>query len=191
MKILFVTPSYKPAYVYGGPAVSVSELAESLAAFGHAVTVFTTTANGKKELVVDPGVPTVVNGVEVYYFKRQTGDHTHVSIGLWRRFWLTANSYDVIHLQSWWSVLIFGVASICRVKGKPFILSPRGMLSRYSFHHQHSFSKRLLHRLLGKRLLGKSLLHATSQLEWKDCRLVHSAWKGFVLPNLVRLPTPE
>src|SRR3954454_18707741 len=87
MGILFITPSYKPAYCYGGPTISVSELAEALVAIGHNITVYTTTANGETELEVATEYATDVNGVEVYYFKRITGDHTHVSPALWRKLW--------------------------------------------------------------------------------------------------------
>lgn len=188
MKILIVSPSYKPAYIYGGPAVSVSELAESLATNGHDVTVYTTTANGKEELNVAAKVPIMVNGVTVYYFRRQTGDHTHVSFGLWRKLWSTAGQFDVIHLQSWWSLLILGSALICRVNRYRYIVSPRGMLSQYSFSRQHNLPKKLVHLVIGKGLLKKSILHATTRLEWDDCRSVHQAWTGFILPNIVRLP---
>ena len=70
MNILFIVPSYKPAYSYGGPIVVIARLAETLAALGHAVTVYTTTANGAIELPVVPGQPVDVDGVRVYYFKR-------------------------------------------------------------------------------------------------------------------------
>lgn len=188
MNLLFVTPSYKPAYVYGGPTVSVSELAEALVAAGHRVTVYTTTANGKEELAVAPGKAVAVNGVSVYYFRRQTGDHTHVSVGLWKKLWQTCQQYDLIHLQSWWSLLIFGAAAICRMKNKPYVVSPRGMLSGYSFAHQHSGVKRLLHRVAGRRLLAGGYLHATTPAEWKDGRQLNPAWKGFVLPNIFIFP---
>lgn len=188
MNILFVSPSYKPAYVYGGPAVSVSELAETLVAIGHSVTVYTTTANGKAELPVERSKPIPVNGVTVYYFPRQTGDHTHVSFQLWRKLWATASRFDVIHLQSWWSLLILGAAGICLAKKCRYVVSPRGMLSRYSFERQHSASKKIIHEFAGKRLLRKSILHATTPLEWNDCLAVYPAWTGFVLPNIVRFP---
>ena len=45
MKILFIAPSYKPAYIYGGPVVVISLLAESLIKLGHNVTVYTTRAD--------------------------------------------------------------------------------------------------------------------------------------------------
>jgi glycosyltransferase involved in cell wall biosynthesis len=188
MKVLLVTPSYKPAYVYGGPAVSVSELAEALVAVGHAVTVYTTTANGKNELEVQTGVPLSINGVTVYYFRRQTGDHTHVSLGLWQKLWATATSYDVIHLQSWWSLLILGAAAICRMKRCSYFISPRGMLSSYSFEKQHSLPKKIIHRTIGNSLLKRSRLHATTLLEWNDCMQVNQSWKGFILPNIIRFP---
>ena len=188
MRILFITPSYKPAYIYGGPAVSVSELAEALAVTGHTVTVYTTTANGREELPVKTGQPIDVNGVTVFYFKRQTGDHTHVSFGLWNKLRKTASKYEVVHLQSWWSILIIGAAAICRLKACWYIVSPRGMLSAYSFQRQNSKAKKIIHRLAGHYLLKKSYLHATTRLEWDDCMQVNQSWKGFVLPNLVRLP---
>jgi len=162
-----------------------------LVAIGHHVTVYTTTANGKTDLNVVTGCVIDVNGVEVYYFKRITGDHTHVSPALWRKLWNTQKDFDVIHLQSWWSFLIIGAATICLLKRTNFILSPRGMLGEYSFKNQHNISKKLIHRLIGKRLLKKSLLHATTLLEWRDCMQVHKSWKGFILPNLVNLPSVQ
>jgi len=191
MKILFVTPSYKPAYIYGGPAISVSELAEALVAIGHEVVVYTTTANGKQELDVSPGQPTNVNGVTVYYFKRQTGDHTHVSVGLWKKLYSSVSNFDIVNLQSWWSLLIIGAAQICRLKKAPYVLSPRGMLSSYTFEHQKGIIKRLLHRVIGRSLLKASYLHATTRLEWDDCKKIIPGWNGFVLPNLVRFPQDE
>ena len=191
MRILFITPSYKPAYCYGGPTISVSELAETLVTIGHHVTVYTTTANGETELDVAAGCVTDVNGVEVYYFKRITGDHTHASPTLWRKLWNTQKEFDVIHLQSWWSFLIIGAATICQLKSTNFILSPRGMLGEYSFKNQHNLSKMIIHRLFGRRLLKKSLLHATTLLEWRDCMQVYKSWKGFILPNLVNLPSVQ
>ena len=188
LNILFITPSYKPAYVYGGPTVSVSALAEALVATGHRVTVYTTTANGSKELEVETGVAQQVNGVTVIYFRRITGDHTHISPALWKSLDANAESFDIIHLHSWWSILIMRAAWICRKKQISFILSPRGMLGAYSFTHQHSFSKKWIHKIAGKNLLASSILHATTRLEWDDCRKVNAGWKGFILPNLIELP---
>ncbi|HEU0065269.1 MAG TPA: glycosyltransferase, partial [Flavisolibacter sp.] len=180
MKILFISPSYKPAYCYGGPTVSVSQLAETLVQLGNEVTIYTTTANGKTELEVKENERVILNGVAVYYFKRLTGDHTHISFALWNKLNNTVDQFDIIHLQSWWSILIAGSAFICAIKKKKYIISPRGMLSAYTFQTGSSFYKKILHQLIGKRLLKNSYLHATSVLEWKELLKLSKKIKGFI-----------
>ena len=110
MDILFIVPSYKPAYIYGGPIVVVALLAETLAKMGHMVTVYTTTANGQTELAVPANREILVDGVRVIYFHRATGDHTHVSPALWQYLRKTIQNFDVVHLHSWWNALILGAA---------------------------------------------------------------------------------
>jgi len=188
MRILFLTPSYKPAYVYGGPTISVSQLAEALAACGHSVTVYTTTANGNTELDVPLARAIQMEGVEVYYFKRITRDHSHISPSLWKHLSGSVKKFDVVHLHSWWSILIMGAAMICKRNGVGYIISPRGMLASYTFSHQKNTLKKTIHSLFGKNLLAKSILHATTLQEWNDCHMVLPEWKGFILPNLVELP---
>ncbi len=68
MKILQITPSYKPAYVYGGPTMSVAKLCETLVHHGLNLEVLTTTANGKIELDLERGKKMNVDGVIVTYF---------------------------------------------------------------------------------------------------------------------------
>ncbi len=95
MKVLQITAAYKPAYIYGGPTMSVAKLCETLVKYNSAsqigkeqsaknkeefeLEVFTTTANGKSELNVKPNKTSIVDGVKVTYFKRLTKDHTHFS----------------------------------------------------------------------------------------------------------------
>jgi len=191
MKILHIIPAYKPAYGYGGPTESVSQLCEGLAANGHVVDVYTTTANGKTELDVIPGTITNVEGVNVIYFKRITGDHTHVSPALWRRLVKTANHYDVIHIHSWWSILNVIAARLALLSKAKVILAPRGMLSGYVFESGNNSYKKLIHKLGGRRILKKCVLHATAQSEYIECRKLIPGWQGFVLPNILSLPDIE
>jgi glycosyltransferase involved in cell wall biosynthesis len=71
VKILYAGYGYKPAYRVGGPIVSVAAAAEMLVRKGHHVTVVTTTANHDSELDVPIGVPVDVEGVQVWYYRRQ------------------------------------------------------------------------------------------------------------------------
>jgi glycosyltransferase involved in cell wall biosynthesis len=71
MNILYAVHGYKPAYRIGGPVISVSAAAETLAKKGHRVTVFTTSSNLDTELDVPFNQPIDVDGVEVWYFRRE------------------------------------------------------------------------------------------------------------------------
>jgi glycosyltransferase involved in cell wall biosynthesis len=191
MKILHIIPAYKPAYGYGGPTESVSRLCEGLAAKGHNVDVYATTANGKEELDVIPGAVVNVEGVNVTYFKRITGDHTHISPSLWLKLFKTAKNYDVIHLHSWWNVLIIVAARIALLRNGKVIVAPRGMLSDYIFTSGKSGPKKLIHKLVGRKILARCRLHATAYSEYVECRKLIPGWEGFVLPNIITLPDFE
>ena len=188
MRILQVVPSYKPAYVYGGPIESVAKLCEGLVAAGHTVAVYTTTANGTTELPVEPNKTVVVDGVPVTYFKRITKDHTHISPALWRQLYKHCSDYDVVHIQSWWNILVIVAAIICHLRKAKVVISPRGMLSEYIFTATNSKVKQLIHSLAGKRALAKSYFHATSQAEFEECKELIPEWQGFMIPNILTLP---
>ncbi|MHA4894185.1 XrtY-associated glycosyltransferase XYAG1 [Pedobacter sp. PWIIR3] len=191
MKILQIVPSYKPAYIYGGPIESVAKLCEGLILHGQQVDVFTTTANGETELEIEAGVPIDVDGVTVRYFKRVSKDPTHASPALWKFLYSNVNSYDIIHIQSWWSILVLVSAFICLIKGKKVVVSPRGMLSIYIFNSGQSKIKKIIHKAFGRNLLAQTNLHATAKSEFEECRHVIKDWKGFILPNIISLPKLE
>lgn len=188
MRILIIVPSYKPAYVYGGPIESVAKLCEGLAADCNEVDVYTTTANGDEELRVKPGQAVDVDGVMVTYFRRLTKDHSHISPSLWLSLFKNVKKYDIVHIQSWWSPLVVVAALICVTRRVRFVLSPRGMLSKYVMTTGHNRIKKFLHLTVGRFVLSHSILHATSKAEFEECRQVIPGWKGFILPNILSLP---
>lgn len=186
MKILHITPSYKPAFVYGGPTMSVSELCEKLSESGHDITVFTTTANGKSELVLDEKNPIHLNGVSVFYFKRITKDHTHFSPELLYHLFMNVEKYDVVHIHSWWNLVSLFAALILSFKGKKFILSPRGMLSPYTIGQ--SRLKKMFLTYFEKFIFTHATFHATSVQESKELETCFIGKQIFILPNYVRIP---
>jgi glycosyltransferase involved in cell wall biosynthesis len=187
MNILFIVPSYKPAYIYGGPVVVISMLAEHLVLLGHHVSVYTTRANGKTELDVKAGEERLVDGVKVTYFRRITKDHTHVSVDLWRHLNKTIKQFDVVHVHSWWNFLVIISVWICRRNGVKPILSPHGMFSDFILNQRNRIKKRLIHSLIGKRLLKGTYLHVSTEMEWHESMSMNPDWKGRVIPNLVKL----
>jgi glycosyltransferase involved in cell wall biosynthesis len=187
MKILFIVPYYKPAYVYGGPIVVIAMLAERLVLLGHDVTIYTTNTNGKDILDVTPNQSFVVDGVKVVYFDRTTGDNTYACFALWKHLRATVKSYDVVHIHTWWNFLVLGSALICKNNGIKPIISPHGMLSDYILNKRNAFFKRWLHILIGKKLLENSLLHVSTQMEMGESVNIIPGWKGEIIPNLVKL----
>lgn len=189
MNILHIIPSYKPAYKDGGPIESVSSLCESLYEIGNNVNVFTTTANGNNELDVPTSKPINVDGVKVIYFPRLTKGNTHVSPALWLYLFKYCNNYDIVHIHSWWNPLVVISAFICHLKGTRVIISPRGMVSHYILTKTNAIAKKIIHKLLGEYALKKSFFHSTSEIEHIECQNLIKGWQGFLLPNLINLPS--
>lgn len=187
MKLLHITASYKPAYIYGGPIYSVATLCEELVAAGHEVTVYTTTANGSNELQCE--YEKDLKGVKVYYFKRITKDHSHLSPTLIIHLWKTVRNYDAIHIHSWWNLVSILSMVICLMRNVTPILSPRGMLSDYTINS--SKLKRSFLKFLGKHLIKKARFHATSEAEFYEIKRHLPSATCEVIFNLVNFEKLE
>lgn len=188
MNILHVIPSYKPAYVYGGPIYSSSALCEQLVAEGHKVTVVTTTANGKDELNVPHGVVQQVDGVDTLYFKRLTKDHTHFSPGLISYLYKNIRKYDAVHIHSWWNLVSIFTLLVCYVRRVRPVVSPRGMLSDYIMETNHNFQKKIIQKVVGNPLLSKVKFHATSLAEVQEIKKIYPASQVAEIFNFVTVP---
>jgi glycosyltransferase involved in cell wall biosynthesis len=188
LKLLQVNASYKPAYIYGGPTMSVSKLSEEMVLTGIAVTVLTTTANGPDELDVAPGVMVNAAGVQVTYFRRITKDHTHFSPALLRHLWRNVKHFDVVHIHAWWNLVSVLSCWVALKRGVPVIISPRGTLSAYSFGRRNGLAKKIIHNFLGLSLLKKSAIHVTSDREEQAMESLIHPRKIFNIPNFIKLP---
>lgn len=187
-RILHVTASYKPSYVYGGPIYAISALCEALAKDGSSVSVLTTTANGTSELDLNPGTEYNLDGVQVRYYRRWTKDHSHFSPGLFATLFRECARYDIIHIHSWWNLVSMISLMLCLMRGVRPVLTLRGTLSGHTFSHNHSRVKQLFHSFFGRKLLSRALIHVTSQKEANETKLVVPEAKLVVIPNLLQLP---
>jgi glycosyltransferase involved in cell wall biosynthesis len=184
LKLLHIIPTYKPAFIYGGPIFSVSLLCENLAKAGHEVLMLTTTANGPNELDVPTGTVQNVDGVPTIYYRRYTKDHTHLAPALIWHVFKKCKNYDAVHIHSWWNIPVILCVLCCWLRGVKPVLSPRGMLSGFTFEKNNSSAKGLFHRSLGKFLLQKTRLHLTSEAERQEA--AHIGTDSFVLPNFIQ-----
>ncbi|MBB2144087.1 glycosyltransferase [Pedobacter sp. LMG 31464] len=192
IKILQITAAYKPAYIYGGPTMSVAKLCEALTENGVEIEVLTTTANGKIELNVATNKTQKVNGVNVTYFQRLTKDHTHFSPSLLRKLRQIIlqnqnNNKLVIHIHAWWNLVSIFSCQIAKWYNIPVILSPRGMLTNYTLGNRNSGFKSIIHAATGKKLLAYCHIHATSEKEKHDILQFITPKSIAIIPNLVEL----
>jgi len=198
MKVIHISASYKPAYIYGGPIMSVAQLCQALTECNTdnqvEVEVLTTTANGKTELNIDQEQPILIDGVKVFYFKRLTKDHTHFSITLLWRLWKEimghkkAKTELVIHIHAWWNLVSILSCQISKYHHIEVILSPRGMLTKYTLKNKNVSFKSIIHNIIGKRLLKYCHIHATTEKEKKDILQLVKPVSITVIPNLVFSP---
>jgi hypothetical protein len=106
--------------------MSVSQLSEQLIKAGQLITVFTTTANGPTELDVPLGQQVMIDGVPVFYFKRITKDHSHLSPSLLKAVWKQVKNFDVVHVHAWWNLVSVLSCFVAIIRGVPVIVSPKG-----------------------------------------------------------------
>lgn len=191
MKIIHITPSYKPAFIYGGTITAIAQLCEALVKSNQDIEVVTTTANGKNDFVFPAAKAHHIDGVSITYFNRYTKDHTHFSPPLlWHL--LKSISKDqkdlIIHIHSWWNLTSLFSCLIAKYKNIPVILSPRGMLSTYTLNNRNKLFKKMIHFFIGERLLNYCAVHATSSKELEDLSKFQNKANITVIPNLVHFP---
>jgi glycosyltransferase involved in cell wall biosynthesis len=199
LKIIHITASYKPAYVYGGPIQSIGKLCEAIVDFNVKnanIEVLTTNANGKTELDVNEKKQLLIDRVPVTYFKRITKDHTHFSPSLLQhlRSMIRQAKYDnqliIIHIHAWWNLVSILSCFVAKWYRIPVVLSPRGMLTGYTQNNRNTISKQIIHHILGKNLLKYCHLHATSKQEQQDILNIVQPKSMTVISNLVDFGTP-
>lgn len=150
--------------------------------------VLSTTANGIHELDKNTSELHRIDGVDVRFFNRQTKDHTHLSLDLLSYLWNNGNKYDVVHIQSWWNLVAIFSALICKIRGWKYIISPRGMLSPYTY--EASLIKKIIHTCIGNFLLKNAKIHLTSVDEQNKVLKLNVHYNTFVVPNFIDTSLP-
>ena len=125
-------PSYWPAFQYGGPIASVHSLNKAMAREGTNISVYTTNVGLDEQISVNR--QTDVDGIPVIYFSftRQLEilGATGWQFSWQMTTWLDRNvrEFDIIYIVSIWNYPSLIAARLCRKYGKPYVVSPRGLL---------------------------------------------------------------
>lgn len=126
MKVLHVTPSYFPAFVYGGPIRTTHHLNLALAELGVTVRVLTTDANGMDRLEASGKTVQYGHGLTVEYCRRQF--RPDISFGFLWRLPSAVRWADVVHITAVYSLSTIPALALSSWFGKPVFWSPRGAL---------------------------------------------------------------
>jgi glycosyltransferase involved in cell wall biosynthesis len=164
MRVIHVSAYYAPAYGYGGPVHSVHALCKAQQAHGIDVEVFTTNAAGSARL---PAAPEgrVFDGIPVRYFDLSSPARLLGARDLSAALEPAMANADVVHLHGLFNKTIWDAAACLHQAGKPYVLSPRGMLEPRALAH-HRWRKRLTWTLKDRAVVQRAnVLHATSAFE--------------------------
>ncbi|HSQ05574.1 MAG TPA: glycosyltransferase, partial [Burkholderiales bacterium] len=187
MNVLHVTPSFYPAFLYGGTTYSVHALCRGLVAAGCSVRVLTTNANGPDAVLDTPSDRDVElqPGLNVRYCRRIAD--VSVSPQLLRSLPAAIRSADVVHLTAVYSFPTIPTLFLSRWYRKPVVWSPRGMLQRWPETPRTALKApwEQICRLVAPRNM---VLHCTSEEEAAESTERMEGARAVVIPNGVEVP---
>ncbi len=163
----------------GGPPRSVAGLCRAQASLGAEVT-----------FVVGGGQPqpepssTQLDGVKVIYGNHMPLPFEIPALSMVRLIRRAVSKADIIHIHSIWNGTVTTAATLCRHQGKPYVLSPRGMLDKNNVQHRKYFKK--AYQLLIERhtLAGAAGWHFLDVSERADCCWPPRKYQGVIIaPN--------
>jgi glycosyltransferase involved in cell wall biosynthesis len=186
-RLAHVSAYYAPAFRYGGPPRSIHGLCRALCRHGLDVKVFTTNADG-------PGIlpPTVTrsreyDGVPVHYFERSWPATPIGSHSLTAGLRAALPSVELVHIHGLWNRVVWSAAREARRAGRPYVISPRGMLQDAARAHK-GWRKRAAFAVIERGLLeGAALLHATSDAEVETLERLGLGRPVILIPNGIEL----
>jgi glycosyltransferase involved in cell wall biosynthesis len=183
MRVVHVTPYFAPAFVYGGPPRSVLALCRALRHAGAAVEVVTSTANGDGELPAAVSAQKTFDGVPVTYVPRSFPKRYFRAAELAATLDRHAADCDLVHLHGCWNAFGWAAARWCRRAGRPYVISPRGMLHPWSFRSGRVKKWASYHVVERPTLERARLIHATSQHESDEIARLDLGVDVVVVPN--------
>ena len=184
MRLLHVVPTYLPAVRYGGPIQTVHALCRALAAAGHDVHVYTTNVDGPYDSDVPLGRPVDLEGVKVTYFPSRLMRRLYWSPPMRRALQENGGGFDLFHLHAIYLWPTWIGARTARALGKPYVVSPRGMLVPELIRRKSRLVKTAWIGLIDRpNIEGAAAVHTTSEIEAS-----HLPGFGWRLPRVETIP---
>lgn len=184
MRILHITPTYRPAWRYGGPIYVMHDLCKALVKRGHEVHVFSTDIDGPGFLKVSLKTPVDIDGVKVWYFHSPYFTRINFCPDMKKQIAFMGNDFDLFHIHSvfTWTTAMAGLWAI---KNKiPYVLEVHGALMQRFFNVKSSFKKRVWMNLWGEKILKKAaFLRAATGYEKEETQKIYKKESIEVIPH--------
>nr|AFK79152.1 glycosyltransferase group 1 [uncultured bacterium F39-01] len=189
MRVLYLVPSFYPAFYHGGPVISGYHLCNALSENGVELRVLTTDTAGPDRNLPITDFPTMMPArYPVYYCRRLFSVSVAPGI-LWRMVNMIRWA-DVVHLVAVYSFPTIPALLVCKLLNKPVVWSPRGSLQRWNRSSRVGLKSiwNCVCRLVAPRRL---IIHSTSSEEEvassEQFRLVEIV----TVPNGVDVPSHQ
>jgi glycosyltransferase involved in cell wall biosynthesis len=173
LRILHVTPSFYPAWAYGGIPRCAFELCRSMVRLGDEVTVWTTDVLDETRRVGRRH--DVVDDIRVEYFPNASNhlayqSQLYLPRGLWRHARAHVAEFDIVHFHSHRHLLQFVVRAAVQRAGRPYVFTGNGTVPRIE---RHLIAKRVVDVCGASRFLrDAAACIAVSNAEVPDYRAV-------------------
>lgn len=110
----------------------------------------------------------------------------------YKREMLALGEYDIYHAQGVWQYPTYALAGVARRQGKPYLITPRGMLYPQDIAKSSTFFKKLSLKLRLLNDLNKAAcVHVTCEDEMRYCRELGVTAPIAIIPNPVEIKTYE
>ncbi len=150
---------------FGGPPVVAVNLARTQHDLGHEVSIW---AAGDPQALSQYDV----QGIECHMLPVSWPTHLRRAPELPRQLRARISALDILQLHGLWNYCVRSSAKIAMDAGRPFVLTPHGVLEPWRVDYK-KWKKRLFLAARGRRILnGSDCLHALSEPEIKGIRQV-------------------
>jgi glycosyltransferase involved in cell wall biosynthesis len=185
MKILFVIPSYEPAWHLGGVVRSQSLLCKGLKNLGADVTVYSTDSGIHRRLDVPVNQVQDVAGVKVIYFNTDWNLKYFYSRRLAKALRDNVRNYNIIHIVSFWCFPGLIASWEARRQKVPYVMAPHGVFMPYSLHRKYLRKFLYLKIFEYKNIQFSSAIRYTTELERKESSCLRFPVPSFIVPNSI------
>ena len=190
VRVLFISPACQPAWEWGGAISADWALIRGLRQEGAQITVATTSATPDGQAVVprvrvEEGIRILSSSV-VGGERWRAANRCGISLSQLALAARELTRCDLVHFSAIWAPTYPVISALCRGLGKPYVVTPHGMLLEYSLA-QRRRKKSLYLRLVGRRyLLGAGAVHYTSSQELEAAPgWLREAPNSVIVPNAV------